>query len=108
VISGAFVADPRQTEPARSLVRQNDVGGVAVDGVPALVASGTVDDRVVIERVRDLFVRMCAAGQVTELHVIEGADHGSILPATADLVSGWIEARLAGDGTTDSCPPAAP
>jgi pimeloyl-ACP methyl ester carboxylesterase len=108
VISGAFVADPRQTEPARSLVRQNDVGGVAVDGVPALVASGTVDDRVVIERVRDLFARMCAAGQVTELHVIEGADHGSILPATADLVSGWIEARLAGDGTTDSCPPAAP
>src|SRR5690606_4032036 len=54
VAAGAFVADPRETEPARSLVLANDVGGVAVDGVPVLVASGTRDDRVVIDRVRDL------------------------------------------------------
>ncbi|QYG94868.1 hypothetical protein HC251_22180 [Iamia sp. SCSIO 61187] len=102
-LGGAFVADPRQTEPARSVLLANDVGEVAVDGVPVYLASGTVDDRVVIDRVRDLFARLCAAGQVTELTVVDGADHGSILPATADAVTAWIEARLAGDEATDSC-----
>ena len=100
---GAFTADPRETEPAASLVRENDVGEVAVDGVPVYLASGTVDDRVVIDRVRDLYDRMCEAGQVTELTIVEGADHGSILGATADAVTAFIEARLAGDEPTDSC-----
>ncbi|HEV7720674.1 MAG TPA: lipase family protein [Iamia sp.] len=102
-IAGAFIADPRETEPAASLVRENDVGEVAIDGVPVYLASGTVDDRVVIDRVRDLFDRMCSAGQVTELTVIDGADHGSILPATAEAVTAFIEARLAGEEPTDSC-----
>lgn len=102
-IGGAFTADPRETEPAASLVRENDVGEVAVDGVPVYLASGTVDDRVVIDRVRDLYDRMCGAGQVTELTIVEGADHGSILGATADAVTDFIEARLAGDRPTDDC-----
>lgn len=101
--AGAFTADPRETEPAAALVRENDVGEVAVEGVPVYLASGTVDDRVVIDRVRDLFDRMCEAGQVTELTVVEGADHGSILPATADAVTAFVEARLAGEEPTDSC-----
>lgn len=102
-IGGAFVADPRETEPAASLVRENDVGEVAVDGVPVYLASGTVDDRVVIDRVRDLYDRMCGAGQVTELTIVDGADHSSILAATADAVTAFIDARLAGDEPTDSC-----
>lgn len=102
-IGGAFTADPRQTEPAATLVRDNDVGSVAVDGVPVLMASGTLDDRVVIDRFRDLTEVMCAAGQVTEYHVYEGADHGSVIPASADLVTGWIEDRLAGADPTDTC-----
>jgi pimeloyl-ACP methyl ester carboxylesterase len=98
-----FIADPRETEPAASLVRANDVGEVAVDGVPVYLASGTIDDRVVIDRVRDLFDRMCDAGQVTELTVVEGADHNAILGETAEAVTAFIEARLAGDEPTDSC-----
>lgn len=101
--AGAFVADPRETEPAASLVRGNDVGSVAVDGVPVYLASGTIDDRVVIDRVRDLYDRMCGAGQVTELTVVEGADHGSILGDTAEPVTAFIEARLAGDEPTNDC-----
>ncbi len=101
--AGAFRADPRTTEPAAGLLKDNDVGSIAVDGVPVLLASGTLDDRVVIERVRDLYDSMCTAGQVTELHVIDGADHGSVLPATAELVSSWIRARLDGAAPVDSC-----
>ena len=102
-MGGAFTADPRTTEPAASLLKENDVGEVAVDGVPVLLASGTADDRVVIERVRDLFARMCGAGQVTEFHVVDGADHGSVLPETADLVASWIQARIDGEPPTDTC-----
>jgi acetyl esterase/lipase len=104
VVAGAFVADPRQTEPARSIILANDVGGVAVRGVPLYLASGTADDRVVIDRVRDLFARLCAAGQVTELTVVDGADHGSIIPATADRVTSFLEGALHGTAPLDSCP----
>jgi acetyl esterase/lipase len=103
VVAGAFVADPRQTEPARSIILANDVGGTAVRGVPLYVASGTADDRVVIDRVRDLFARLCAAGQVTELQVVEGADHGSIIPATAGRVTSFLEDALQGREPVDSC-----
>lgn len=102
-IEGAFTADPRETEPAASLVRGNDVGSVAVDGVPLYMASGTLDDRVVVDRFRDLVARVCATGQVTEWTVVEGADHGSIIPATAEAVTAFIEARLAGEPPTDTC-----
>ncbi len=103
-LGGAFTADPRQTEPARSILLGNDVGGTAVDGVPLYLASGTADDRVVIERVRDLFERLCASGQTTELQVVEGADHGAIIPAVADRVTAFLTEALAGDAPVDSCP----
>ena len=102
-LAGAFTADPRSTEPAASMLGANDVGSVAVDDVPVLLASGTVDDRVVIDRVHDLFARMCSAGQVTELHVIDGADHGSVIPATSELVTTWIGDRFDGAPPTDDC-----
>lgn len=101
--AGAFTDDPRQTEPARSAILANDIGEVGVEGVPVFLASGTADDRVVIDRVRDLFDRLCAAGQVTELTVVDGADHGSILPATAEAVTAFIQDALAGRPPTDSC-----
>lgn len=102
-LGGAFTADPRRTEPTRSILLANDVGGTAVEGVPLYLASGTADDRVVIERVRDLFDRLCASAQTTELQVVEGADHGSIIPATADRVTSFLETALAGDPPVDSC-----
>jgi hypothetical protein len=67
------------------------------------LASGTLDDRVVIDRVRDLFDRLCASDQVTELLVVEGADHGSILPLTSTEVTAFLEDRLAGRDPVDSC-----
>lgn len=98
-----FADDPRTTEPAASLILANDVGHVAVEDVPLFLVSGTVDDRVVIDRVRDLFDRLCGAGQATELLVVEGADHGSIIPETSEQATAWMEARLAGDEPVDSC-----
>jgi pimeloyl-ACP methyl ester carboxylesterase len=102
--TGAFTADPRSTEPARSIILANDVGTKAVKRAPLLLASGTRDDLVVIDRVRDLFERLCDAGQVTELVVGEGADHGSIIPLTAERVADFIEERFDRRRPVDSCP----
>jgi len=97
-------ADPRTTEPARSIILGNDVGNVAVKKVPLLLASGTLDDRVVIDRTRDLFDRLCANGQVTEFVVVDGADHGSVIPLTSAQVTDFLEDRFARREPVDSCP----
>lgn len=103
-----YEKDPITTEPTRSLLLANDVGNEAVDA-PLLLISGTLDDRVVIDRVRSLYSRLCAAGQVTELVVVDGANHGDIIPRTAAQAEAWLADRLAGGPATDSCatdPPA--
>lgn len=102
-----FKADPRRTEPARSLLLANDVGTVKVDA-PLFLVSGTTDDRVVIDRVRDLYQRLCANGQVTELLIVDGADHSTIIPDTETRTTAWLNARLTGTAPTDSCAGAMP
>lgn len=97
-----FLKDPRRVEPTRGMVAENEVGDTPV-AAPVFLVSGTRDDRVVLDRVLDLYARMCAAGQVTEVLIIEGADHGSILPVTAARTSAWLAARLAGEPATNSC-----
>src|ERR687893_1962204 len=99
---GLFTTDPRTTEPARSVLLQNEVGTVAVDA-PLFLVSGTADDRVVIDRVRDFYARLCAVGQVTELLIVDGAGHDSIVPDTTAQTSAWLQARLDGEDPTDSC-----
>jgi acetyl esterase/lipase len=95
-------SDPASTPPARDVLLDNDVGDVAAEA-PLLLISGTLDDRVVIDRVRSLFERLCAAGQVTDLRVLDGADHGDIVPRTVADATHWMRSRLAGEPPTDSC-----
>lgn len=101
-----FDHDPRTTEPAASIIRASDVGRTAVDA-PLFLVSGTADALVAIDRVRELFDRLCDAGQVTELLVVEGIDHGGIIGETAERTTAWLEARLAGEEPVDSCAEAA-
>ncbi|MFN8019090.1 MAG: lipase family protein [Acidimicrobiales bacterium] len=100
---GAFRADPRQTEPVRSMLLAQDVGTEAVDGVPLLLASGTKDDRVVIDRFLATARRICATGQVAEVHVVPGATHDSVIGAEASDVRRFVADALAGRPATDSC-----
>jgi len=95
--------EPRSTEPARSILLANDVGHVAADS-PLLLVSGTADTTVVIERVRDLFDRLCDTGQVTEYTEYEGATHNDIGAHAATQVVPWVAARFAGGAPMSSCP----
>ena len=99
---GLFTADPRTTEPARSILLENEVGTAAVDA-PLFLVSGTADDRVVIDRVRDFYAQLCSVGQVTELLIVDGATHDSIVPDTTAETTAWLQARLDGEEPTDSC-----
>jgi pimeloyl-ACP methyl ester carboxylesterase len=110
-IQSAFIAvpvdefyahPPAETEPAKSILRENDVGRTKVDA-PLFLITGTADPIVVIDRVRDLFARLCDAGQRTEYLEIEGADHGSEPGLAAGPVAAWFADRLAGAPAADSC-----
>lgn len=100
---GYWIHDPISTEPARSAVLANDVGHVAAPS-PLLVLQGTADTTVVPERTRDLMVRLCDTGQVTEYTEYEGAGHGDIGVAAGAQAVDWVAARFAGDEPTNSCP----
>jgi hypothetical protein len=94
-----YLHDPVETEPARSIILANDVGGVRVDS-PLLLISGTADQRVVVERVRDLFGKLCVTGQVTQYLELEGATHDDEYARAAEA---WLADRLAGRFAIDSC-----
>lgn len=95
--------DPMATEPARSIVNGNDVGHYRADA-PLLLVQGTADITVVPERTRDLNARLCANGQVTEYVEVPGADHGNVGSMYSAEIRSWLEARLAGETPTDTCP----
>lgn len=104
---GYYTHDPRVTEPARSVMSTNEVGTVAVDA-PLLLLSGTADQIVVIDRTRDLVASLCAVGQVTEYHEVEGATHDDIGVRSATEVRAWLADRVAGLAPETSCAAAPP
>lgn len=93
---------PLDTEPARSILLGNDVGGVRAES-PLLLIGGTADLTVVIERVRDLLDQLCAVDQVTEYLEIEGATHDTEYALGAEQIEDWFAARLNGESVADSC-----
>jgi acetyl esterase/lipase len=102
-IDAFYTHHPLETEPAMSILLANDVGEVAADS-PLLLVGGTADDRVVIDRVRDLLDKLCDAGQVTEYLEIEGATHDNEYALAGERIEAWLAERLVGDPVIDSCP----
>lgn len=98
-----YDTDPLVTEPARTILHENDPGQVAVDS-PLLVVSGTADTWVVPARVDELLRRVCASGQVVDHLVVDGGDHGSVVHLRADDLTAWLQARLDGKPMPTACP----
>lgn len=96
-------ADPVVTEPAASIMQENDVGNTRADA-PLLLIGGTADDRVVAQRVFDLRDRLCESGQVTRFVMLDGADHATEIPQALPQISAWILDRLDGRPAVDDCP----
>ncbi|MGB6059236.1 MAG: lipase family protein [Microthrixaceae bacterium] len=98
-----YAHDPLKTEPAAGLVKLNQPGLVVSDA-PLFLAQGTVDERVNVHRTEDYFARVCKLGQVTDLLIMQGQNHGGIVAASASASTEWMKARLAGDPAPNSCP----
>ncbi|MGB3409833.1 MAG: lipase family protein [Microthrixaceae bacterium] len=98
-----YAHDPLKTQPAAGLLKLNQPGLVVSDA-PLFLAQGTEDERVNVHRTEDYFARVCRLGQVADLVVMEGENHGSIVGASAEASSKWMKARLAGEPAPDSCP----
>lgn len=97
-----FVNDPIETEPAASIVLENDPGQDPVDS-PLLLVAGEIDVYVVTDRVDAVFDRMCDIGQVTEQITIANGDHGSVVPLAGEQITSWLQDRLDGVEATSAC-----
>jgi alpha-beta hydrolase superfamily lysophospholipase len=98
-----FDVDPLVTEPAQSILAENDPGHVAVDA-PLLLVMGSADTWVVPARVRHLYDQLCAIDQVVELLEVPDADHGTVVPEATPTITAWFEARFADEPATSTCP----
>lgn len=96
-----FTADPRTTEPARSVMIDNDPARRATSA-PLLLLQGDVDPVVVPARTDALLAQLCALGADVERITIPGAAH-EITPAMSALIAPWVDARLAGEPPASSC-----
>jgi len=96
--------DPRTTEPAKSLLTKESQPGLVITKTPLYLAQGTADERVNIGRTKDFFARVCKGGQVTDLQIVEGDDHGAIVDDAAPPAAKWMNDLLAGKASPNSCP----
>jgi dienelactone hydrolase len=98
-----FVADPRLTEPARSVMFENDPGRRATSG-PLLLVQGTADVVVVPARTDALLDKLCALGAVVDLELLPGAGHdNAAVRASEGVILPWIAARFAGEAAPSVC-----
>jgi hypothetical protein len=81
-VAGPFTADPRTTEPARSIILRNDVGNVAVKKAPLFLASGTTDSW--NQRLR----------RRARLQARAGIDHKAIAVAACRLANRGADTRV--------------
>lgn len=98
-----YAHEPRRTEPAKSILAQNDPGHVAVEA-PLLLLYGSSDAWVVPQQAEFLFRQLCDVGQVTRATEVQGATHDTITSLASDEIGAWFAARLAGEEPPDTCP----
>jgi dienelactone hydrolase len=94
--------DPITTEPAKSIVAENDPGRVRVDA-PLLLVQGDADTWVVPARTDALRSRLCTVGQVVDLVTVKGATHDSVVAQGGAAITTWLEGRLANTPAPDTC-----
>lgn len=101
-IPNLFSADPRTTEPARSVLLDNDPARRATSA-PLLLVQGDADVVVVPARTDALLARLCGLGAEVELVTIPGAGHDVLRQVGSTVVAAWLNARLAGEPSGSSC-----
>lgn len=97
-----FKADPRTTEPARSVAIANDPGH-ARSAAPILLVQGTADGTVVPARTEKLREQLCALHQPVAQVIVPGGTHDSAIATAEPQIGAWLADRLAGVAAPSSC-----
>jgi len=98
-----FTADPRFTEPARSVMFENDPGR-RTTSAPILLVQGTADAVVVPARTDALLDKLCTIGAVVDLEIVPGATHDDAATrASGEHIAPWLAARFAGEAPVSVC-----
>jgi alpha-beta hydrolase superfamily lysophospholipase len=96
-------SNPADTPPWPDLLHKSSAGN-RPGGAPMLVVQGAADP-LVVRGLTDAWVqKACAARDVLDYEVYEGADHGSVIQAARTDVLAFVAARLAGRTPRDTCP----
>ncbi len=98
-----FTANPRTTQPARSVALANDPGR-ARSSAPVLLVQGSADAVVVPARTEALLAEMCALGQPVQRITVAGGTHDNAASLARPQIEAWLDARLAGTAPPSSCP----
>ena len=98
-----FTANPRTTEPARSVTIENDPGR-RTTSAPILLVQGDADKVAVLARTEALLDKLCAIDAVVDIEVIAGAGHDDVTSrASKGIIEPWIAARFAGEAPASVC-----
>ena len=93
-------ADPKTTEPARSIWLANDPGR-AKTGKPILIIQGETDEVVIPARTRALIKRECALGEQVAAVFVPDTTHYTVVVNSKAPVAAWMAARLRGQAPAD-------
>lgn len=97
-----FQADPRTTEPARSVAIANDPGHFR-SAAPILLIQGTADSVVVPARTEKLRTILCALGEPVAQVIVPGGTHDTSPGLAKPQIGAWLADRLAGAPAPTSC-----
>jgi pimeloyl-ACP methyl ester carboxylesterase len=93
---------PWETEPWRTIVKENDPGATRTPA-PILIVQGDADKIVAPEVTARLADRLCAEGETVDLLVLPGIGHLETGHAAVPDVVRWIADRFAGETPSTSC-----
>jgi pimeloyl-ACP methyl ester carboxylesterase len=101
-----FTADPSVVDGWRDALERNTPAPGRID-VPILVLKGDADE-ILPKTFTDTYVAgLCAAGDPVDYRVYPGANHTTVLPASAADLEAWVAERFTGTPAATTCAPTA-
>jgi pimeloyl-ACP methyl ester carboxylesterase len=100
----SFISSPPwQTEPWKTISRQNSPGATPI-GVPVLITQGGADKVVPVAVTQRLAAKLCTQGETVDLRIYPSVEHLEAGIVVAPDVGAWIAGRFAGRPAPSTCP----